>query len=95
MKERKVILNDRGIMFFIVLILSLTFTLGFMTSKAIESKKSMAFSENEIEQMITLRNMMKQFDEEIEVYITRDSDGNLLVGNKPVEVKKSLFSKSE
>lgn len=84
MKEKEgktLILNDKGILLICVLILSLTFLLGFMTcNKRKQEQNVTTFTREELERIDQLQSMEDQSGSGADVYAYKDKDGNLMIG---------------
>lgn len=77
MREVKLTLNDKGMLLIGLVILTLTFALGFMTCN-VGGQKVTYFTEDEINRIVEMQKMAGA--EESSIYVYKDKKGTLFIG---------------
>lgn len=78
---RTVTLNDKGILLVGMIILTLTFALGFMFSSKMKQENNIAiFTREELERIVKLQEMEDTDETGAEIYAYKDKDGRLMIG---------------
>lgn len=81
MKDGKTLtLNDKGILLIGIIILSLTFALGFMSSTKSKEQKITIFTREDLERIIELQELEDERESGAEIYAYKDENGNLMIG---------------
>lgn len=83
MKEkegRTITLNDKGMLLTGIVILTLTFALGFMTCSKRQEEKTTIFTREELDRIITLQTIEDEAKTGAQVYAYKDGRGNLMIG---------------
>lgn len=83
MKEkegRTVTLNDKGILLLGVIILTLTFALGFMASSKNKDEDVTIFTRDDLERITELQAMEDERKSGAEIYAYKDKNGGLVIG---------------
>lgn len=81
MKEGKTItLNDKGILLIGIIILTLTFALGFMTSSKRKEENITIFTRDDLERIAELQQLEEERKSGAEIYAYKDENGNLMIG---------------
>lgn len=81
MKEgRSITLNDKGILSVTIIILTLTFALGFMASTNRKEKDVTIFTKEDLERIIELQSIEDEKESGAEIYAYKDENGNLMIG---------------
>lgn len=82
MKEgRTITLNDKGILLVGIIILTLTFALGFMTSsKRAQEQNVTVFTRDDLERIAELQALEDERRSGAEIYAYKDENGNLMIG---------------
>lgn len=78
--EKTVTLNDRGIALVVLVILTLTFALGFMTSTRAKEQEVTVFTREELERIVKLQEIEDEQGSGADIYAYKDQDGNLMIG---------------
>lgn len=79
--RRTVTLNDKGILLLGIVILSLTFSLGFMTSSKRETEQKVTvFTRSDLERIIELQEMEDKRESGANIYAYKDENDNLMIG---------------
>lgn len=77
---RTITLNDKGILLIGIIILSLTFALGFITSERRREESVTIFTREDLERISKLQAMEDEMDSGADIYAYKDNDGNLMIG---------------
>ena len=76
-----VTLNDKGILLIGILILSLTFTLGYLASnKGRRETDVIIFTEEDLLKISELQSINDELNSEADIYAYKDENGNLVIG---------------
>lgn len=79
--ERIITLNDKGVLLLAIVILSLTFALGFMVSSKREREQDVTvFTEEDLERIVELQGLENERNSGAQIYAYKDKDGNLMIG---------------
>ena len=79
MKKTEVTLNDKGILCVVMLILILTFVLGYMVSPKREQEATI-FTREDLDRIVELQQLEDARDTGAEIYAFKDENGNLVIG---------------
>lgn len=78
---KTVTLNDKGILTLGIIILSLSFALGFMASSKREQEQNITiFTEEDLERIAELQELENERNSGAKIYAYKDEDGNLMIG---------------
>lgn len=78
---RTITLNDRGIILVGIIILSLAFALGFMTSSKRKMEPNVTvFTREELERIVKLQDMEDEENSGADIFAYKDENGNLMIG---------------
>lgn len=78
---RTITLNDKGILLIGIIILTLTFALGFMTSsKRAKEQNVTIFTREDLERIVELQQLEDERKSGAEIYAYKDENGNLMIG---------------
>lgn len=77
---RTVTLNDKGILLLGIVILTLVFALGFMTSIKMKEQNVTVFTREELEKIAKLQAIEDEEKSGAEIYAYKDSNGSLMIG---------------
>lgn len=81
MKNGKTLtLNDKGILLIGIIILSLTFALGFMVSSKRRDDKTVIFTKEDLERIVELQELEEEKKSKADIFAYKDKDGNLVIG---------------
>lgn len=82
MKEgRTITLNDKGILLVGIIILTLTFALGFMTSSKRKADENITiFTKEDLERIVEMQAIEDEKNSGAEIYAYKDENGNLMIG---------------
>lgn len=79
--DRTITLNGKGILLIGIIILTLTFALGFMTSaKRKQAENVTIFTREDLERISELQAMEDEKRSGAEIYAYKDENGNLMIG---------------
>lgn len=79
--ETTVTLNDKGILLIGIVILTLTFALGFMTCSKRRMEQNVAiFTREDLARITALQEMEDNQESGANIYAYKDKDGNLMIG---------------
>lgn len=79
-KEGKTLtLNEKGVLLIGIIILTLTFALGFISSKKREESITI-FTREDLERIAKLQEMEDESKSGAEIFAYKDEDGNLMIG---------------
>lgn len=79
-ESRTITLNGKGILLIGIVILSLTFALGFITSKRKREESVTIFTREDLERISKLQAMEDALDSGADIYAYKDENGNLMIG---------------
>lgn len=80
MKGKTIELNDKGILLVAVVILTLVFALGFMTSeKRRQDQDPTVFTRDDLERIAQLQEIEDNSKSGAEICAYKDKDGNLMI----------------
>lgn len=82
MKEgRTITLNDKGILLVGIIILTLTFALGFMISSKRKANENITiFTKEDLERVVEMQAIEDGKNSGAEIYAYKDENGNLMIG---------------
>lgn len=81
--ERIVTLNDKGVLLFGVIILSLTFMLGFVTSTKMKRDDTpTVFTREDLDKIVRLQEMEDNEGSDLDIYAYKDKNKNLIIEYK-------------
>lgn len=80
MKDRTIELNGKGILLVVIVILTLVFALGFMTSeKRRQEQDPTIFTREDLERIAQLQELEDDSKSGAEICAYKDKDGNLII----------------
>ena len=80
MKGKTIELNEKGILLVVVVILTLVFALGFMTSeKRGQDQNPTVFTREDLERIAQLQEIEDNSKSGAEIWAYKDKDGNLMI----------------
>ena len=85
---KKLTLDEKGIMMFCIIILSLIFMLGYLVSSKRQSNNETVFSRNELEKIVQLQAVEDEIGSGAEIHAYKDKDGNLVISYDYSNLKK-------
>lgn len=78
---RTITLNEKGMLLLGVIILTLVFALGFMTSsKRKQDRDVTIFTEKDLDRIVKMHQAEDDMGSGAEIYAYKDADGNLMIG---------------
>lgn len=81
MNDKEIVLNDKGILLIGIIILTLTFALGFMTScKRTKEQNIAIFTRDDLERIVELQQLEDERKSGAEICAYKDENGNLMIG---------------
>lgn len=79
--DKTITLNDKSILLIGIVILTLTFALGFMTStKRAKEQNVTIFTREDLERIVEMQELEDERESGAEIYAYKDENGNLMIG---------------
>lgn len=79
---KTITLNSKGILLIVIIILSLTYALGFVnaSNKRDKEQEVTIFSREDLDRIVELQEFEDERESGAEIYAYKDKNGNLMIG---------------